>query len=174
METEAVYIDKVEAVGSIRLYSQIGRRAALHCTSVGKALLSGLSSGDLAEMVRRLPMSPAPPYADRSRGTAPPDRRGARTGLGGGRHGERNRAVLCVGAPIRDYRDQVIAAVSTSGPATVLTPDRDAAVARHVMEAAGRSPGAWAGWNRPINAQKQNAWIRKRLSAKSSTSVWWR
>jgi DNA-binding IclR family transcriptional regulator len=122
---------------------------------VGKALLSGLSSGDLAEMVRRLPMSPRTPRTltdpeallrqigeVRERGWAVDDM-------------ENEPGVRCVGAPIRDYRDQVIAAVSTSGPATVLTPDRDAAVARHVMEAA-RQISRRLGWMEPANQRAGN------------------
>ncbi len=36
---EAVYIEKVEPSGYIRLYTWIGKRNSLHCTAVGKALL---------------------------------------------------------------------------------------------------------------------------------------
>jgi DNA-binding IclR family transcriptional regulator len=34
------YIDKIESSQSIRMYSYIGRRAPVHCTAVGKALLA--------------------------------------------------------------------------------------------------------------------------------------
>lgn len=37
---EILYIDKVENSSTIRIYSQIGKRAALYCTGVGKAILS--------------------------------------------------------------------------------------------------------------------------------------
>ena len=58
---------------------------------------------------------------------------------------ENEPGVRCVGAPIRDYRGQVIAAVSTSGPADQLAPARDAETARHVMEAA-RQISRRLGW----------------------------
>lgn len=145
MDTEAVYIDKVETVNSMRMYSQIGRRAALHSTSVGKALLSGLSPAELMRLVRMLPMNARTPRTItdpeeligqveevRARGWAVDDM-------------ENEPGVRCVGAPIRDYRGQVIAAVSTSGPADQLAPARDAETARHVMEAA-RQISRRLGW----------------------------
>jgi len=36
----AIYIEKKESLHSIRMYSQIGRVAPLHCTGVGKAILA--------------------------------------------------------------------------------------------------------------------------------------
>jgi DNA-binding IclR family transcriptional regulator len=38
----AVYVGKVESPNPIRMYSQIGHRAPLHCTGVGKAILAYL------------------------------------------------------------------------------------------------------------------------------------
>lgn len=46
-----VYVDKVESVHPLRMYSQVGRSAPLHCTGVGKAILAG--SPDLLDVVRR-------------------------------------------------------------------------------------------------------------------------
>lgn len=38
LDTEVVYIDKVESTHPVRMYSQIGRPAPLHCTGVAKAI----------------------------------------------------------------------------------------------------------------------------------------
>jgi DNA-binding IclR family transcriptional regulator len=38
---EAVYIDKLDATQSVRMYSRVGRPAPLHCTAVGKVLVAG-------------------------------------------------------------------------------------------------------------------------------------
>ena len=46
---EVIYIEKVELVNSIRMYSQIGRRAPVFCSAIGKILLSGLPAGQLQE-----------------------------------------------------------------------------------------------------------------------------
>ncbi len=43
-QDQAVYVAKVESPNPIRMYSQIGNRAPLHCTGVGKAILAFLPS----------------------------------------------------------------------------------------------------------------------------------
>jgi DNA-binding IclR family transcriptional regulator len=56
---EAVYIEKVEPKGFIRLYTWIGKRNSVHCTAVGKALLMSLAQDEVTRicqpgtMVRR-------------------------------------------------------------------------------------------------------------------------
>ena len=37
---QVVYIDKVDNLSTIRIYSQVGRRAPLYCTAVGKCILA--------------------------------------------------------------------------------------------------------------------------------------
>lgn len=44
---EAVYIEKVEPKGFIRLYTWIGKRNSVHCTAVGKALLMNLPEDEV-------------------------------------------------------------------------------------------------------------------------------
>ncbi len=44
---EAVYIEKVEPRGYVRLYTWIGKRNSLHCTAVGKALLMCLTEDEV-------------------------------------------------------------------------------------------------------------------------------
>ncbi len=50
-KNEVVYIDKVESNQTLRMYSQIGRRAYMHCTGVGKVLLSGFTQEEVEQMV---------------------------------------------------------------------------------------------------------------------------
>jgi DNA-binding IclR family transcriptional regulator len=56
---EAVYIEKVEPRGFVRLYTWIGKRNSLHCTAVGKALLMPLTEDEIrtickpSNMIRR-------------------------------------------------------------------------------------------------------------------------
>jgi DNA-binding IclR family transcriptional regulator len=44
---EAVYIEKVESDGFVRLYTWIGKRHSVHCTAVGKALLMCLPENEV-------------------------------------------------------------------------------------------------------------------------------
>lgn len=133
---DVVYIDKVEVVNSIRLYSQIGLRVPTHCSALGKSLLSGLSDVELEEKVNRINFTQ---YTQstvnnkeelikqvkqvRQRGWALDDE-------------EHEAGVRCIASPVFDYRGKVIAAVSVSGPAAVISPDRDEEVASRVRETA--------------------------------------
>lgn len=52
LDTEVVYIDKVESTHPVRMYSQIGKPAPLHCTGVAKAIAANNLS--LRERLRTL------------------------------------------------------------------------------------------------------------------------
>jgi DNA-binding IclR family transcriptional regulator len=49
---EAVYIEKAEPAGYIRLNTWVGKRNSLHCSAVGKALLLHHSEADLKKVFR--------------------------------------------------------------------------------------------------------------------------
>jgi DNA-binding IclR family transcriptional regulator len=51
-----VYIEKVESPNTIRMYSSIGKRAPLHCTGVGKAILAFLPEDQIESIVREKPL----------------------------------------------------------------------------------------------------------------------
>jgi DNA-binding IclR family transcriptional regulator len=113
-DRHVVYIEKIEAHQSLRRYKIIGQRRPLHTTSLGKALLSGLSEreierlygsgeferltantiGDLATLLKEIELT-------KKRGWAFDDE-------------ENEEGTICVGAPVYDYRNMVIAAVSVA------------------------------------------------------------
>ena len=54
---EAVYLSQVECRQMMRAFARPGGRVLLHCSSVGKALLSALPDGDLAKILHRQGLS---------------------------------------------------------------------------------------------------------------------
>jgi len=50
---DIVYVDKVDPVGGLRLYSQIGKPVRLHTAAVGKAILSQQPEGAIEMFLRR-------------------------------------------------------------------------------------------------------------------------
>jgi DNA-binding IclR family transcriptional regulator len=109
---EIVYIDKVETYNSLRRYTIIGKRLPLHATSLGKAMLSGFGDKEIEELyfdkklvtinkktIATIDDLLAEIRQTRSRGWSIDDE-------------ENEKGTRCVGAPIFDYRDRVIAAVS--------------------------------------------------------------
>ncbi|MEU0568313.1 IclR family transcriptional regulator [Nonomuraea sp. NPDC005983] len=109
-----VYIDKVENETNVRMASRIGSRGPVHCTAVGKAILAWqpdedveeVISAGLPELTRHTITDPrrfrAELAAVRRRGYAVDDR-------------ENEPEVRCVGAPIFNHNDAVVAAISVSG-----------------------------------------------------------
>ena len=135
-ESEVVYIDKMETHNSLRKYSIIGQRAPLYCTALGKSMLSGMAEDQIRKMYRDVDLQA---FTDRTitsvddlvaeietirrRGWSVDDE-------------EYEEGLRCIGAPIRDYLDEVIAAVSTSGYASVITRERVEEIAGYVVKAA--------------------------------------
>jgi IclR family KDG regulon transcriptional repressor len=112
---QVVYLDKQESFDSLRKYSIIGRRAPMHCTSLGKALLADWSPERIRELAVRHPLQRFTKNTDtevqrlvreidktRKRGWSLDDE-------------EYEEGIRCLGAPVRDYRGTIIAAVSASG-----------------------------------------------------------
>jgi DNA-binding IclR family transcriptional regulator len=112
---ELLYVDKVVSdVCDVRTDPRSSARRPLHCTGVGKALLSALDDESVAAMIERLGLSRATVFsitepsalladlvATRRRGYAV-DRQEAVPG------------VCCVGAPVRDYTGRPVASISLS------------------------------------------------------------
>src|ERR1700685_1734380 len=58
---EAVYIEKVEPEGFIRMDTWVGRRMRVHATSVGKALVAHITQDQLEQILRRSGMEKRTP-----------------------------------------------------------------------------------------------------------------
>jgi len=133
---EVVYIDKVETFDSLRRYTIIGKRIPLHTSSLGKAMLSGCSDDEIERIypdqdLVMLTKKTLPTFdalmaeirQTRDRGWSVDDE-------------ENERGTHCVGAPVFDYRDRVIAAVSSAWDFKV-NPDLTwEHVAKHVVKCA--------------------------------------
>ncbi len=113
---EIVYINKVESPQSLRIGTRVGGRLPAYCTGVGKVLLASLSPEELSQFLRRNRLKKHTPntitdperlkkvlHEIRLQGYAM-DREEFAEGL------------MCVSAPIYNYSQGVIAAISISGP----------------------------------------------------------
>lgn len=112
---EAVYIDRAETAGAIRLTTYVGCRRPLHSTGIGKALLAWLPEGDIDRIIasRGLPAhtprtlsSPAALKAELAQVRA----NGYAVSI------EENEPGVCgIGAPVFDHTGRVAAAVNLAG-----------------------------------------------------------
>lgn len=133
---DVVYIDKVEVVNSIRLYSQIGLRVPAYCSALGKSLLSGLLDMELEEKVSKMTFSAYTEHTITDRHELLRQVKQIREKGWALDDEEHEAGVRCIAAPVYDYRGKVIAAVSVSGPAGVISPGRDEEVAAMVKDIA--------------------------------------
>lgn len=121
---EVVYIDKVEGSASLRMFSRIGHRAPVHCTGVGKVLLSEMALDEVRDILHRCGMPALTPntivtFEDflreldfvRAKGYAFDNE-------------ECEAGASCVAAPIRNHVGKIVAGVSVSGPSTRFEDDR--------------------------------------------------
>ncbi|WP_370615192.1 IclR family transcriptional regulator [Mumia sp. Pv 4-285] len=116
-----VYVDKVESDQSVRLVSRIGSEVPLHCTSMGKALLSLMPPDERAARLAGDLARPTPKtlFGDslaaelervREQGYALDDE-------------ENELGVRCIGLPIVNASGEPVAAFSVSAPASRFTAD---------------------------------------------------
>ena len=121
---EVVYIEKLEGTETLRTHSKVGKRAPMHCTSVGKAILAHLPENDVLSILERKGM---PYHTDHTITSIEAilqelkqiRQRGYALDLEENEYG-----ITCIAAPVFDHLGKVVAAVSISGPTTRMTKDR--------------------------------------------------
>ena len=129
--SEAVYIEKVEPEGFIRMDTWVGRRMRVHATSVGKAIVAHIPQEQLEQILRKSGMEKRTPKTIvtlprllkelekvRSQGCAVDDE-------------ENNLGARCVGAPIFDERGAILASLGLSGTTQQVSPH----TMPHILEA---------------------------------------
>jgi DNA-binding IclR family transcriptional regulator len=119
--TEAVTIDVVDGWQTVRMHSWVGKRAPAHCSSIGKALLAGLTPEEFAARYPDDKLEERTPATITS--TA-----GLRKNLALVRargyaedQEELEPHLYCVAAPVLGREGSVIASISVSGPASRLS-----------------------------------------------------
>ena len=134
---EVVYVERLESPHTLRLFTQLGRRMPAHCTGTGKLLLAFLPADRLDALLAGAPLEPRTPYTI----TDPRALREelARTRARGWSENaqESEIGVASVGAPIRDARGTVVAAISIAGPVMRLDGDSLGRFTRQLIDAAG-------------------------------------
>jgi IclR family transcriptional regulator, KDG regulon repressor len=121
---EVVYIEKLEGNETLRTHSKVGKRAPMHCTSVGKAILAHLHENDVRAIIERKGMPYHTEHTLNSMEALLEElnrirRRGYALDLEENEYG-----ITCIAAPVFDHLGNVVAAVSISGPTTRMTKDR--------------------------------------------------
>lgn len=121
---EAVYIDKVESPASLRMFFRIGRQAPAHATGVGRVLLAALPSEKVTEIIKSKGLCKLTENTITSPENLQKELERIRENGFAIDNEECEVGAKCIAAPIRDYTNQVVAAVSISGPSARLSEER--------------------------------------------------
>jgi len=113
---EVLYLAKEESSQTIRMISYVGKRAPLHCTALGKVLLTYLSTEERKKILgeKVLPRLTENTITDKKELEKELSKI-REQGFALDRE-ENEKDVRCVAAPIRNYQGEVIAAISISAP----------------------------------------------------------
>ncbi len=143
-----IYIDKIESSQALQMYSRVGRRAPVHCTALGKALLAW-EPEDVRERVIRRRLRAYTPNTHTDAVKLREELAQVRQ-LGWALDDEEFEVGLrCIAAPIRDHTRRVVASLGIASPAVRLSPERVASVAPVVSDAAAAASRALGFRERP-------------------------
>jgi len=135
-DSEVVYLDKVEPERSVRMATSIGRRNPAHCTAVGKAMMASLPGTQVESIVRKQGMRAVTSHTITSLLELKKELERIRK-LGYSVDNEEiEEGVRCVGCVVRNFSGEPLAAISISGPAFRLTPEKVPVLASAVMAVA--------------------------------------
>lgn len=120
-DLSAVYVEKLESLEPLRIFSQVGAAVPLHCTGVGKVLLAHATPEEQETLLPRLTLTRCTPNSISSLQELEAElsrvrRQGYATDLE-----EYENHIRCIAAPLWDHAGYVKAAFSITGPATRMT-----------------------------------------------------
>jgi len=133
---EVLYIERVEAQRSLTMGSKLGARNPVYCTALGKAILAWSPEAEVDQTLVgcRMEARTRNTFTSvlslkrelervRDRGYAIDDE-------------EIEDGIRCISAPVLDPSERAVAAISVSGPAARITPNRFQIIGKTVMKAA--------------------------------------
>ncbi|MGB4254451.1 MAG: IclR family transcriptional regulator [Rectinema sp.] len=109
-----VYIDKEDQFTSLRKYAIIGEQRPIYCTSLGKALILDMDDDEIRNLIPDTFLTKFGPNTHIDVESLIKDIHICKARGWTHDNEEAEPGVNCVAAPIRDYRGQIIASISTS------------------------------------------------------------
>lgn len=113
---QVIYIDKVEGERGIKMSSQVGKRAYMYCTGVGKAILAFMPEKYMEETMKNIEFYSFTPNTIMNATDLKKELRKIRERKYCIDNEEIEVGLRCVAAPIMDYNGEAIGSVSVSGP----------------------------------------------------------
>jgi IclR family transcriptional regulator, KDG regulon repressor len=130
---DAVYIDKVSLVSNISIYSQIGKRIPVHCSSLGKALLLNKDENTLKQLFMGYEFTKYTKYTITCFDGFINELKQAKDRGWAVDNEEHELDIRCIASPIYDYRRNIIAAISIAGPKSLIPQNNDINICKDVI-----------------------------------------
>ncbi|OCA88026.1 IclR family transcriptional regulator [Bacillus sp. FJAT-27225] len=113
---EIIYIEKVEGPRALTIYSHTGKRAPIHCTGVGKAILAHLSEDEVDRLLSKAILKPFTEFTL----TNPKDIKNHLAVVRGQGYAvddeEIELGLKCIAAPIFNHQGKVVSSISCAAP----------------------------------------------------------
>lgn len=133
---QVIYIEKMDFFSNLRIYSTIGVRVEAYSCSLGKCLLSNYSASQVRSIMSSCSFEQFTENTVASIDELIEDLNLVRRRGWAMDDEEAEIGHRCIGAPIFDYRGDIIAAISASGPTAQITEERIEVVAEYVKKQA--------------------------------------
>ncbi len=134
---EIVYIERVEGLRTQGMYTRIGKRGPAHCTALGKVILANThQSRWFDDVVHRHGLKEFSETTITTVDELEEELENIRKRGYAIDNCESGELVRCIAAPIHDYTEQVVAALSISGPQKQITVERVSELGKSVCWAA--------------------------------------
>jgi IclR family KDG regulon transcriptional repressor len=133
-QKEAVYIEKLEGSETLRMHSQVGRRAPIHCTSAGKVILAQLPVPEVKEIIQQRGL---PRHTEKTITTEEElfeNLSMIRTQGYGIEREENEPGITCIAAPIFNHLSEVAGAISISGTSLRMNDEKIASIKDTLIE----------------------------------------
>ena len=148
-----VYVDKIEVLPKITMYSQIGKSIPIHCSSLGKALLLNHTDNEMLSMLVQYGVQAYTQHTITDPSVY------LKQIAQGRRNGytidfcEHEDGMCCIASPIYDYRGEIIAAISSScySPEELQNTDFLSKAASYMRQYAEKISGR-LGWNKNVRS----------------------
>lgn len=130
---KVVYVEKMDVISSVKLYSQIGLHVPAQCSSLGKCILAKYSKEELRDVMSNCDFINYTSNTITDADALYDEVMKVRDRGWGMDNEEYKAGHRCIAAPIYDYRGDIIAAVSASGSSNILTEKRFKEISAYLM-----------------------------------------
>ncbi|MCI8341813.1 MAG: IclR family transcriptional regulator [Firmicutes bacterium] len=135
-EGDVIYIDKFDTPDFLITYSQVGKRAPMTCTGVGKAMLAYLPNEYINKYILNHEFAVKTPNSIKNSRELEENLMNVVTNGFAEDNEEIETGLKCVAAPIFNHKNEPVAAVSISGMASKMTPEAISVLAEEIKKCA--------------------------------------